>query len=273
MPPDKPIIRDLTHSARTYLPSDGFSLRSGQLSHAQQVSNAAADTQANNNNNIQIAGPHNENSRIVLECETQGGYPEPVLSWWRDGRLIDDSYEIISSLDGLVIAKHSASDKDGLVKLPHLSSSGEEDSNEATLDQQPSIESSGSGSNNNNNNSPSSPSNNEQANINETSNDNTNDETKAAVNKQATQNRLIRNRLEISGLTRADLLANYSCQAWNTKLSEPPTSSIMIDMNRKYLPSLQINLFCFKQVSSFSFAFSREKTPIFLFLPIPLNLC
>lgn len=247
VPSDKPIIRDLTHLPQTYLASDSSSLRDGQESHAKQASNAAADAPTNSNN-IQIVGPHNENSRIVLECETQGGYPEPVLSWWRDGRLIDDSYEIISSLDGLVIAKHSASDKDGLIKLPHLNSSGEEDSsNEATLDQQPPIESSINNKNGIGSNSRSLPSNNEQGTINETSNDNTNDETKASVNKQVTQNRLIRNRLEISGLTRADLLANYSCQAWNTKLSEPPTSSIMIDMNRKYLPSFQINLFSFSR--------------------------
>lgn len=191
----------------------------------------------------QVVGPHNENSRLILECETQGGYPEPVLSWWRDGRLIDDSYEIISSLDGLVIAKHSAtSDKGSLIKLVHLNSSGEEDSlssgNEPSQDQSErlqeqeeqqqhltGIEETSNSSNSNLN-----------VNTNNDEQDNSAIETKAIVNnKQVTQNRLIRNRLELSGLTRADLLANYSCQAWNTKLSEPPTSSVMIDMNRKYL--------------------------------------
>lgn len=200
MPPDKPTIRDLTRAG----PS---SAAAGQHGHWAAPSL---------NSQVDLIGPHNEGARLVLECQSQGGYPEPVLSWWRDGRLVDDSYEILSGPEGLVIAKHSAG-----ARLQVGARQGELDNEETDGSDLPSTTIPDQAYDN----SPASA----------TTEDGTVVEPNKPIDKQVTQNRLIRNRLELSGLTRADLLANYSCQAWNTKLSEPPTSSVMIDMNRKYL--------------------------------------
>lgn len=170
VPADKPLIRDVS---------------------ALEVG-VAPKVPANN-----LVGPHNEGAKVVLLCETQGGYPEPSLTWWRDGRLVDDSYESVSLLDGLVVGQHSSSGAD---------------SPEGELgDAPPSPEESGSRSGSADSNQDQEP------------------------NKESMQNRLIRNRLELGALTRADLLANYSCQASNTKLSEAPSNFVMIDMNREYL--------------------------------------
>lgn len=131
-------------------------------------------------------GPHNEGSRLVLECETSGGYPEPTLTWWRDGQLVDDTYEIISQPDGLVVDQLRAEQPQEPVERDQAG--GEEPSEEEP----------------------------------------------EGLGKPLGRTRLIRNRLEVSQLTRNDLLANYSCRAWNSRLGEPPSSSVVIDMNRKY---------------------------------------
>lgn len=147
-----------------------------------------------------VIGPHNEGSRIVLECETQGGYPDPSLSWWRNGRLVDDSYEIVSAQDGLVISQVRPSDGGEL----ELAATGEEQSPSSEMDDTQATPKASTSSSS----SPSS----------------------------SSAPRLFRNRLELGPLTRNDLLANYSCEAPNSKLqTEPPSSFVMIDMNRKYL--------------------------------------
>lgn len=176
VPAEKPTIRDLSAS-----PSGN--------SHTQRPASQLAA----------MVGPHNEGARLVLECETNGGWPEPTLTWWRDGQLVDDTYEIISQPDGLVIDRVRASATSWPTDEP--------------ADRVPSIDQQDEAG----------PSDDQGASNGE------------LVAKQAAgQARLIRNRLEIAQLTRNDLLANYSCRAWNTRLAEPPSSSVMIDMNRKY---------------------------------------
>lgn len=165
-----------------------------------------------------MVGPHAEGATLVLMCETQGGYPEPRLSWWRDGRLVDDSYEIVSSLDGSIIERHSGSIQRGSENGNALGDN--EDNNEPSDSEEDGLARSGGETE-----SPPEEPTGASALLPAT--------TDSPGRQQASQNRLIRNRLELPGLSRADLLANYSCQAWNTKLSEPPTSSVMIDMNRK----------------------------------------
>lgn len=198
MPADKPIIKDLTSG----LPSETSSSSSGGKARLTQ-------------NGLLVLGPHNEGAKVVLVCESQGGYPEPQLSWWRNGQLIDDSYEIVSSLDGLILGQHvggaltsGLSEAQSSESQPDRSESS--DNNELLadanlLEPQPSDAGGGEQQQVVTQNKPMGPGN----------------------------NRLIRNKLELNGLTRADLMANYSCQAWNTKLSEAPTTSVMIDMNRK----------------------------------------
>ncbi|GAB6028132.1 hypothetical protein CHUAL_002350 [Chamberlinius hualienensis] len=41
-------------------------------------------------------GPYNEGSSLFLSCEVVGGHPPPQVTWWRDGKLLDDSYEVTS---------------------------------------------------------------------------------------------------------------------------------------------------------------------------------
>lgn len=209
MPADKPVIRDLSAGS------------------ARQVEH--------------LIGPHDEGSKVVLECETQGGYPEPMLSWWRNGRLVDDTYEIVSALDGSLISEHrgvhqlSGSPVPGAHLLdgggggPTASSTGDtggsgqppfggEEQSEGAISEEESFSAPAKASGS----PPESVANKEAK-----------QEAGGTGGKLVGQNRLIRNRLEVSAITRADLLANYSCQAWNTKLSEPPTSFVMIDVNRK----------------------------------------
>lgn len=37
--------------------------------------------------------PHDEGQRVVLRCQSQGGYPRPTLTWWRDDKQVDASFE------------------------------------------------------------------------------------------------------------------------------------------------------------------------------------
>lgn len=169
VPADKPIIRDLT---------------AAPTSAAAPAAGAAARGL--------VVGPHAEGSRVVLECETSGGWPEPSLSWWRDNRLVDDSYELVHPQTGAVIERRTGDWLTG--------ASGGGDEQAAT-------------------NAPAMGQSSQQL-------------------EQVVQNatgRLVRNRLELDPLSRAELLANYTCVARNTKLLGPaPTSSVVIDMNRKY---------------------------------------
>lgn len=177
MPAERPSIRDLS------------ALSSGDTQQPERAKWQTAN----------LVGPHNEGARLVLECETSGGWPEPALTWWRDGQLVDDTYEIISQPDGLVIERLRGAGPSADQLVEPSQDIDEPDRGESWDE-------------------PSTP-------------------TGELSTRQASapaQARLIRNRLEIAQLTRNDLLANYSCRAWNTKLAEPPSSSIMIDMNRKY---------------------------------------
>ncbi|XP_053210910.1 hemicentin-1-like [Panonychus citri] len=39
-----------------------------------------------------LAGPFNEGTSLALTCQTMGGRPTPILSWWSNGHLVDNSY-------------------------------------------------------------------------------------------------------------------------------------------------------------------------------------
>lgn len=189
VPADKPTIRDLTAGA------------------AALAGHSAPDAAPRK------VGPHLEGARLVLECQTSGGWPEPSLSWWRDNRLVDDSYEIVSAQTGAVIEErvvpsaHSADSdySDGQVNAASTrgaaTAAGADDqqdnSSSALLSAAPSAQTNYS-----------------------------------ALGSGA---RLIRNRLQLGPLSRTDLLANYTCEARNTRLGPAPTSSVVIDMNRKCL--------------------------------------
>ena len=41
-------------------------------------------------------GPYKLGSDLMATCVNSGGSPAPALSWWRDGVLIDDSFEEVS---------------------------------------------------------------------------------------------------------------------------------------------------------------------------------
>ena len=199
MPAERPIIRDLTGGQR-------------QLGRPG------------------VVGPHNEGARVVLECETSGGFPEPSLSWWRDGQLVDDSYEIVSAVDGQLLEQRRAAvdfregeldEEENRMRPP-----GEGPDGQPTESQQePHLKG---------------PHTRTQARTQSQTQTQTQTLTlsrppdQEGKPKQASgSSRLIRNRLELISLSRADLLANYSCRAANSRLGEPPSSSIMIDMNRK----------------------------------------
>lgn len=171
MPAERPLIRDLTPGAPAK-PAEG----------------------------ARLVGPHSEGARVLLECETSGGYPAPSLSWWRDGKLIDDSYELVSVPDGLVLERRAG--WDGAQRAGPDSGPAQPDQEEAERAEPP-----------------------EPAGY---------EEAPPGPSPAAAVNRLIRNRLELAAVTRDDLLANYSCAAWNSRLGAPPTSYVMIDMNRKY---------------------------------------
>lgn len=177
-----------------------------------------------------VVGPYDEGARIVLECETQNGYPEPELTWWRDGRLVDDSYEIVSASDGLVLAKHELREL-GVTRAQYNQRArrlAPSSNLAAAAARQMSNRAQDDDAANTPDGSTSHPPT-EQAAADD-------DDIATTMQKAPTShNRLIRNRLELSaGLSRADLMANYSCEAWNSKLAhEPPSAYIMIDMNRK----------------------------------------
>lgn len=208
MPAERPVIRDVTPGR---VP--------GPPARQQQQASPLAPN---------LVGPHDEGSSVVLECETSGGYPEPVLSWWRDGKLIDDSYELVSALDGRVLERHggrarTSADEETLAAGPTLPTDDDEpepfdasgapvqagnsaaEPNEAAseLAAGPASATASAGS------------------------------TSAPGQEGGQPSRLLRNRLELAALTRDQLLANYSCAAWNSDLGPAPTSYVMIDMNRK----------------------------------------
>lgn len=43
-----------------------------------------------------VVGPYNVGSTLVLTCDIIGGWPSSEVSWWRDGAVIDDTWEEIS---------------------------------------------------------------------------------------------------------------------------------------------------------------------------------
>lgn len=168
-----------------------------------------------------LLGPFAEGNRLVLECESTGGFPAPMLVWWRENTLIDDSFEWLASdrssgsssvllrefglghtqLLGAGRDEFAGRRANELLALPSgelrpRPTSGDklaaESGNLAQIQQ-------------------------EQA------------QTQAA---RATS--FVRNRLELPSLGRADALSNYSCQALNNRISsEPPSTSIVLDMNCK----------------------------------------
>ncbi|KAF8781528.1 Neural cell adhesion molecule 2 like protein [Argiope bruennichi] len=48
--------------------------------------------------NVQgVIRTYNEGDSLYLVCESQGGKPPPVLTWWRGPALIDDTFEVVTS--------------------------------------------------------------------------------------------------------------------------------------------------------------------------------
>ncbi|KAG8191263.1 hypothetical protein JTE90_003274 [Oedothorax gibbosus] len=39
-----------------------------------------------------LAGPYDEEAYLSLLCEAEGGNPAPIVTWWKDGSLLDDTY-------------------------------------------------------------------------------------------------------------------------------------------------------------------------------------
>lgn len=42
-----------------------------------------------------LVGRFNEGENLRLVCQVQGGKPRPVVTWWRDKRLVDDNYTVV----------------------------------------------------------------------------------------------------------------------------------------------------------------------------------
>lgn len=135
-----------------------------------------------------LIGPLNEDSRVILECESEGGLPAPQLIWLRDNLLVDDSFEQLTS-DGRLLNDFQSGHSNALNRPL-------EDFLEQAFEfEQPTTRS------------------------------------EFAISSQSV---ISRNRLELSGLTRADLLANYTCLALNNKLTkQAPSSFALIDLNCK----------------------------------------
>ncbi|XP_054714278.1 hemicentin-2-like [Uloborus diversus] len=45
----------------------------------------------------ELAGPYREKSDISLSCEAQKGFPPPNVTWWRDGKLWDNTFQKYAS--------------------------------------------------------------------------------------------------------------------------------------------------------------------------------
>ena len=45
-------------------------------------------------------GPYNEDMVVNLTCKSFGGKPHPIVTWWRDAQLIDDTFSLLA--DGTV---------------------------------------------------------------------------------------------------------------------------------------------------------------------------
>ncbi|CAL4120519.1 unnamed protein product, partial [Meganyctiphanes norvegica] len=43
-----------------------------------------------------VIGPFPVNKPLELSCATMGGHPRPKVSWWHEGRLLDDESEVVS---------------------------------------------------------------------------------------------------------------------------------------------------------------------------------
>ncbi|XP_015924964.1 nephrin [Parasteatoda tepidariorum] len=39
-----------------------------------------------------LAGPYDEGSRLSLHCEAEEGNPAPVVTWWKNGHMLDETY-------------------------------------------------------------------------------------------------------------------------------------------------------------------------------------
>jgi len=201
------VIRDISALA---------SSTSEQTDAARRLSPAAAAEP-------KLVGPFGEGASVVLECETSGGWPEPALSWWRDGRLVDDSYEIVSALDGQLLERRRASSA-GLAGSSSALPDGQPADAAAgelegpPLEQQPGSAVTGSS---------------DLEGLETTLGPGGHLRGETAAPKVPPGARLMRNRLQLGPLQRADLLANYSCKAANNKLGQNPSSFVMIDMNRK----------------------------------------
>ncbi|XP_064471420.1 hemicentin-2-like [Ornithodoros turicata] len=44
---------------------------------------------------MDVIGPYNEGSTVLLVCEAEGGNPLPEVTWWMDDQIIDDSFTVL----------------------------------------------------------------------------------------------------------------------------------------------------------------------------------
>lgn len=63
-------------------------------------------TDVNGEPQASLIGPYTEGDRLALVCEVEGGKPTPVVTWWRESVLLDDSYEVITGPKGNVLVRN-----------------------------------------------------------------------------------------------------------------------------------------------------------------------
>ena len=78
----------------------------------------------------------------------------------------------------------------------------------------------------------------------------------------------VRNELVLPKLHRSDLLVTYTCQAVNTNLTVPVSSSITIDINCKY----RHKFFNHERIFSFLMMFIKINAASFYLIKIALKL-
>ena len=46
---------------------------------------------------VGVAGPFTVGQRPTLNCKAFGGNPPPVVTWWKNGQLVDEKYHHLNS--------------------------------------------------------------------------------------------------------------------------------------------------------------------------------